>query len=698
MNRTLIDYTPETETLDTEAFRDETALESGSSGSVFSETEELEFAAEFLEVQSEHGLDRFLGDLISRAGKAVGTIVRSPIGQALGGVLKNAARQALPIAGRAIGGYVGGGTGAQARRQSRSRGRTALRPRARRAQPGGQGVRDRQELRPLRRRDGQGRRHRDRVRHRRWCSRNPQRLRPPPGTRPASFAVRRRRSRGAGSVAAATSSSSTASAAGASALKGVRQCMTSIARKWSSRRSPSYETEQWESGESWAGEGGLLSEADEMQLASELLGVSTEAELDQFLGKPDQEGVVGDWLGRALPDRPGGRRRAQERREEGAAARRRRAWRLLRRPARRKDRQRPGLRCWQRAGSRGREHGAGGPRVRGRQAVRPLRCQHRAESRGIADGGQPGRGGAGRRHQRGTPVPARARRPDRRGRAALPRRAADRPGDGCGAAARSSSTACDEALMSPFAAWMLTQEARALQTRLGRVRPFALLEPMVPAAALLPTAQSAIEEYLVVGRRSLRGQVQRLHRLAARSRPGSASNAQGQRRFSILRLAVQRGADPVRSVQRRDHPAQRARHGRVALRARRRVSRCAGAAREPGPRPAGDLLPRSRRRAPRSAGRARGCPAAARTRWRSFACRGSAWSAAASPPRSSTRSATRPTRCSSLSESLRPVLRGMQREPAATTRRCGSTSSAASRRSSPTSSRSRVSASPRAWG
>ena len=114
MNRTLIDYTPETETLDAEAFRDETALESGSSGTVFSESEEMEIAAEFLEVQSEHELDRFLGDLISRAGKAVGTIVRSPIGQALGGVLKNAARRALPIAGRAIGGYVGGSTGAQA--------------------------------------------------------------------------------------------------------------------------------------------------------------------------------------------------------------------------------------------------------------------------------------------------------------------------------------------------------------------------------------------------------------------------------------------------------------------------------------------------------------------------------------------------------------------------------------------------------
>jgi hypothetical protein len=112
MNRTLIDFTPETETFATEAFGDETSFESGSSP-VFSESDEVELASHFLEVQDELELDRFLGDLISRAGRAAGTFVRSPTGQALGGILKDAARQALPIAGRAIGGYVGGGTGAQ---------------------------------------------------------------------------------------------------------------------------------------------------------------------------------------------------------------------------------------------------------------------------------------------------------------------------------------------------------------------------------------------------------------------------------------------------------------------------------------------------------------------------------------------------------------------------------------------------------
>jgi len=55
-----------------------------------------------------------------------------------------------------------------------------------------------------------------------------------------------------------------------------------------------------------------------------------------------------------------------------------------------------------------------------------------------------------------------------------------------------------------LASWLLEQEARALLTRLARVRPFVLHETMVPAAALLPRAQAGIERYLVTGRRELR--------------------------------------------------------------------------------------------------------------------------------------------------------------------------------------------------
>jgi hypothetical protein len=41
--------------------------------------------------------------------------------------------------------------------------------------------------------------------------------------------------------------------------------------------------------------------------------------------------------------------------------------------------------------------------------------------------------------------------------------------------------------------WLLEQEGRALLTRLARVRPFALHEPMVLAAAASTAAQAAIE-------------------------------------------------------------------------------------------------------------------------------------------------------------------------------------------------------------
>ena len=113
MNRTLIDYIPEAETFDPELFRDEVPLQSAADGSVFTEAEQMEHAAELLDVQNEQELEGFVGSLMARASRAAGSFVRSPTGQALGAVLKNVARTTLPIAGRAIGGYIGGSSGAQ---------------------------------------------------------------------------------------------------------------------------------------------------------------------------------------------------------------------------------------------------------------------------------------------------------------------------------------------------------------------------------------------------------------------------------------------------------------------------------------------------------------------------------------------------------------------------------------------------------
>ncbi|HXH97127.1 MAG TPA: hypothetical protein VNH40_07955 [Gaiellaceae bacterium] len=79
-------------------------------------------------------------------------------------------------------------------------------------------------------------------------------------------------------------------------------------------------------------------------------------------------------------------------------------------------------------------------------------------------------------------------------------------------------------------------EARALLTRLGRVKPFALQETMLPAAALSPAAQVAIERLLVLGRLGLRKRVLAyLHWLRG---PGRATPpAEMQRRYTRLRLA-----------------------------------------------------------------------------------------------------------------------------------------------------------------
>src|SRR5439155_12575840 len=86
-----------------------------------------------------------------------------------------------------------------------------------------------------------------------------------------------------------------------------------------------------------------------------------------------------------------------------------------------------------------------------------------------------------------------------------------------------------------MARWLLEQEARALITRLGRVKPFALQETMLPAAALSPAALIGIEHLLVNGRYELRRQV--LDFLAWLRGEGRTATAQDmQRRFTLVRL------------------------------------------------------------------------------------------------------------------------------------------------------------------
>jgi hypothetical protein len=90
--------------------------------------------------------------------------------------------------------------------------------------------------------------------------------------------------------------------------------------------------------------------------------------------------------------------------------------------------------------------------------------------------------------------------------------------------------------LSSSAAFTLDQEARGLLTRLARVKPFALIMPAVAAANISRSAATAIDEYLVTGRRELRILVYQYLRWLQTLEGRRFKPDEGQRRLSILRL------------------------------------------------------------------------------------------------------------------------------------------------------------------
>lgn len=94
-------------------FEDTESALFGEADAGIGEMDETDPASELLDVQSEEELDQFIGSLIRRAGQAI----RSPAGRAIGGLLKKAAKRALPGIGAVLGGHMGGARGAQAGRQ-----------------------------------------------------------------------------------------------------------------------------------------------------------------------------------------------------------------------------------------------------------------------------------------------------------------------------------------------------------------------------------------------------------------------------------------------------------------------------------------------------------------------------------------------------------------------------------------------------
>jgi hypothetical protein len=86
-------------------------LEAADGESPLSEEEEMEYAAELLEITTEDELDQFLGKLVKRAWGGIKKFARSKVGRAIGGALKKVAKVALPVAGKVLGGMVGGPVG-----------------------------------------------------------------------------------------------------------------------------------------------------------------------------------------------------------------------------------------------------------------------------------------------------------------------------------------------------------------------------------------------------------------------------------------------------------------------------------------------------------------------------------------------------------------------------------------------------------
>jgi uncharacterized protein (DUF697 family) len=85
--------------------------EAAEAESPLSEMQEMELATELLEVSSEAELEQFLGGLFKKVASGVGSFMKSGTGRALGGILKNVAKKALPVVGGALGSFVAPGVG-----------------------------------------------------------------------------------------------------------------------------------------------------------------------------------------------------------------------------------------------------------------------------------------------------------------------------------------------------------------------------------------------------------------------------------------------------------------------------------------------------------------------------------------------------------------------------------------------------------
>lgn len=348
--------------------------------------------------------------------------------------------------------------------------------------------------------------------------------------------------------------------------------------------------------------GGVFSESELNELAMGL-EVGNDQELEQFLGSlirgqapPSARWCPAHGAGTGRDSEPG-----QGELTSSPGAAQSATW--CSRPGRRCRRQ-AGPSCVGQAFGLELEAEPGGPRVPRSPAVRApgRQCLSRGALRG--EGGLATAGG-GRRHAAGHQryAPGSRAPPRLRARAAT-------SGAGCARATRSSSTESARHGRQLLRLLDVVAGARALLTRLERIKSFAMSETMVPAATLSMEAQAAVEPLPGQGRRELRTQLHPVHRLGGR--PEGAGTTRGSpAALHVPATALQRRAVALRHLQRGPQPARREAEKlwRVWLAGLDVLLSHAGAARLRDVPPSSATWPEAP--APPSGAHAPGCPASA---------------------------------------------------------------------------------------
>ncbi len=107
LDRTQNQFETDPEGFETDQFEFHDEVWNETDPEAMDEADEIQLAAELLEVADEEELDQFLGKMFKGIGRGLGKLARGP----LGNILKGIARKALPVLGGVAGTFFGGPAG-----------------------------------------------------------------------------------------------------------------------------------------------------------------------------------------------------------------------------------------------------------------------------------------------------------------------------------------------------------------------------------------------------------------------------------------------------------------------------------------------------------------------------------------------------------------------------------------------------------